>query len=130
MNPWLIAALLAIAAVGSLVFSTLTYSLRDLSRVRLGDYLEKRGLAQWLDPTVGHVDDLVIVTAVGRLLCNIAIVLASIGLGERLFPGRTAACYGFAAALSAAVSLFCSVVVPNALTRHAGPVIVGMSVRP
>jgi len=33
MNPWLIAALLAAAAVGSLVFSTLTYSLRDLSRV-------------------------------------------------------------------------------------------------
>ena len=65
MNPWLIAALLAAAAVGSLVFSTLTYSLRDLSRVRLSDYLERRGMAQWLEPTVTHVDDLVVVTAVG-----------------------------------------------------------------
>jgi putative hemolysin len=130
MNPWLIAALLAAAAVGSLVFSTLTYSLRDLSRVRLGDYLEKRGMAQWLEPTVAHVDDLVVVTACGRLLCNIAVVLASIGVGERLFPGRTFACYAFAGALSALVSLFFSVVVPDALTRHAGPVVVGMSVRP
>ena len=32
---------LFLAAAGSLVFSTLTYSLRDLSRVRLSDYLQK-----------------------------------------------------------------------------------------
>ncbi|HSU68689.1 MAG TPA: hypothetical protein VLJ39_17540, partial [Tepidisphaeraceae bacterium] len=64
---WAAAAIL-IAAFGTLVFSTLTYSLRDLSRSRLADYLERHHRSHLLDPTIEHVNELVYVTAVGRLL--------------------------------------------------------------
>lgn len=129
MSSFLIAALVGVAAFGSLVLSTLTYSLRELSRVKLADYLDRRGMGRWLEPTMHRQEELVIVTAVGRLACNIGIVLASLWLGERLFA-RGGARYGFAAGLAVGVSLFCSVIFPDALTRHAGHAVVGMSVRP
>ena len=77
MSPSLITGEILVAAVGSLVCSTLTYSLRELSRVRLSEYLERRGLAKWADPTMTHQGDLVFVTAVLRLLCNTGLVIAS-----------------------------------------------------
>ena len=74
---WAVAAI-CVGAVGSLIFSTLTYSLRNLSRARLADYLERHRRSHLLDPTVEHLDDLIFVTAVGRLLANTLVVLASV----------------------------------------------------
>ena len=128
MPAHLIVLFIALSAVGSLIFSTLTYSLREMSRVRLADFLQRRGLAKWVEPTVQHQADLVFVTAVFRLLFNTAIVLTSLWWAERVTQ-TTAARYAVAALVATFVTLFSSVMIPNALTRHSGDAIVGSSVR-
>ena len=129
MSPWLILGGLLLAAVATLVFSTVSYALRDLSRARLAEYLARRGKGAYLDPTVEHVGDLVFVTAVFRMFSNIFILLASLWLVDSTGYGP-AMHYTLAAALAGLVSLFCSVMVPNALARHAGDAIVGGLVGP
>jgi putative hemolysin len=128
MPAYLIVVFIALPAVGSLIFYTLTYSLREMSRVRLADFLQRRGLEKWVEPTTEHQPDLVFVTAVFRLLCNTAIVLTSLWWAERI-THSTSARYLVAAGVATIVTLFCSVMVPNALTRHSGDAIVGSSVR-
>ena len=114
---------LAIAAFGSLVFSTLTYALRDLSRVRLADYLQRNNRSRWLEPIVDHTGDLIFITAILRMLSNTTIVLASVWICQ---PMRHAAVRDLAIFLLAAVvTLFFSVAFPHALAKYAGDAIVG-----
>jgi magnesium and cobalt exporter, CNNM family len=127
MSPWLILAGLLAAAAASLLFSTLTYALRELSRVRLGEHLERRGRQDLLEPTMGHVGDLVFVTAVGRMFANILIVLFALWLLDTT-GYRPAARYALAAVLAGVLHLFCSVAIPTALARHAGDAIVASQV--
>jgi putative hemolysin len=127
MYPWLIVAGLVLSAAASLLFSTLTYALRDLSRVRLAEHLARRRRERYLDPTVDHADDLILVTAVGRMLANILIVVFSLWLFETT-GYRPATRYAVAALLAAALHLFCSVALPNAIARHAGEAIVASCV--
>ena len=125
---WLILAGLAVSSLATLLFSTLTYALRDLSRVRLAEQLERRDRSGYLETTADHAGDLVYVTAVGRMLANILIVVFALWL----FDGRGyegAAGYALAAVVAAALHLFCSVTLPNALARHAGEAVVASCVR-
>src|SRR5881392_1639629 len=71
---WLILGI-AVASLLSLFFSTLTYSLRDYSRPQLLDYLERHGKAKWAERTVERSNDLIITTAVGRLIANLLILV-------------------------------------------------------
>src|SRR5947199_166161 len=86
-------------------------------------------MSDWVDRTINHADDLVFVTAVGRLVSNTALTLASVWLCEHVFAGRVGP-YAAGAAVAVALGLLASVLVPNALTRHAGDAIVGLFVRP
>jgi CBS domain containing-hemolysin-like protein len=121
--PWAIAAL-CVGAVGSLIFSTLTFSLRDLSRARLADYLERHGRAHLLDPIVDHLSDLIFVTAVCRLLANTLVVLASVWICQQTIS-RMAIRDPVIFLLAAVVTLFFSVTFPHAITHYAGNAIVG-----
>jgi CBS domain containing-hemolysin-like protein len=129
MSVQLIVAFLAASAVGSLAFSALTYSLRELSRVRLGDALDRRGLQKWLTPTMEHQADLVFVTAVWRLLFNVAILLLSLELAEAMQFGQ-AASYVIAVLQGTLITLLVSVMLPNAIASHAGNAVVAALVRP
>lgn len=129
MSAPLIGATLAGSAIGTLVFSTLTYSLRDLSRSRLGEALDRRGMAGWLDRTVDAQADLVFVTAVLRLLFNTAVLICALLLVEEVGFARPAS-YVMAVLIGTAVSLVCSVMLPTAVTRHAGDSVVAAVVRP
>lgn len=116
---------LAIAAFSSLAFSTLTYALRDLSRVRLGDYLQRHNRSRWLEKIVDHTADLIFITAVLRMLANTLIVLALVWICQRV---RHAAARDLTIFLSSAlVTLFFSVAIPHALAKYAGDEIVGAS---
>ena len=65
----------------SLFFSTLTYSLRDFSRATLDRRArEARQRSNTSSPTVEHASDLIFVTAVGRLLSNILILIGVLHL--------------------------------------------------
>jgi putative hemolysin len=120
----LLAAAVVAAVVASLFFSTLTYSLREFSRARLSDWLDVHGKSRLLDPIVTHANDLVFVTALGRLVSNIVVLLCMLrvfeGVGSRWWTQYLAA-----TAVTVLITLFCSVAIPHAAARHASAAIVG-----
>src|SRR5687767_2525735 len=118
MTIGLVIAWIVAAAVLSLFFSSLTYSLRDFSRARLGDVLEKKGLTEYLETTLEHANDLIFVTAVGRLLANI---LAVIGVLRLLHEFHLAlwAQYVLTIVFAAMIHVVFSVAFPHAISRHA-----------
>jgi len=130
MSAPLIGAALAGSALGSLIFSTLTYSLRELSRVRLAEALERRGKLDCLEATIEHQQDLVFVTAVLRLLFNTALLLCSLELAEAVWGPERATSYTLAVVIGTVVSLIASVMLPSAITTYAGDVMVATLVRP
>jgi CBS domain containing-hemolysin-like protein len=123
--PWALAAM-CVGAAASLIFSTLTYSLRELSRARLTDYLQRHHRAHLIDPIVEHQADLVFVTAVWRLLANTLIALATVWVCQQLIRDmlvRDLTIFFVAAT----ITLVISVALPQALTKYAGDKIVGAS---
>jgi putative hemolysin len=128
MNPYLVIAATFMAVLASLVFSTLTYSLRDFSRTRLTDVLTRRGRLEYVGPTLQHTSDLIFVTAVFRLFSNILVLIGVL----RLFQERSSYGVGWQYLLSIVVTgiitLFCSVIIPHALSRHAAEQIIGATV--
>lgn len=112
-----------LAATLSLFFSTLTYSLRDMSRARLDDELDRRGKSHYLESTVEHQNDLIFVTAFGRLLSNIMVLIAVMYLFHRLaYPLWLQ--YGLAVFITGGITLMVSVAVPHAAARHAAEPII------
>jgi putative hemolysin len=129
MTPWITVGIaVTVAALASLLFSTLTYALRDFSRPRLSDYLERQGKLDWLDCIVDHPDDFIIVTAVGRLFANIVILVAVLHLLNRLgwheFPRYITAIAG-----TGLITLICSVALPHALAQHLGEAFIAANVK-
>ncbi len=125
---WLTLGVLVTAAVLSLIFSTLTYSLREMSRGRLTDAMEKRGLSDRIESTLDRINDFVFVTAVFRLLSNILILVAVLHL-LRLAGFSEPAQYALAILISGIISLFVSVAVPHALATHAAERFIVFSLR-
>ena len=120
---WALAAM-CIGAAASLVFSTLTYSLRELSRARLSDYLERHHRPHLLEPIIDHQADLVFVTAVWRLLANTLIALATVWICQQLISSLIARDLTIFF-IAAAITLVFSVALPQALTKYAGDKLVG-----
>jgi CBS domain containing-hemolysin-like protein len=114
--------------VASFIFSTLTYALRDLSRVRFGEALEKRGRSSLLEPTLEQVPDLIFITAVWRLFVNFFILLLILHLMSfAQLRYSLWARSGIAVVASSVICMFCSVAIPHSLARHAGDSIVAAS---
>jgi len=118
-------ALLA-ATAGSLIFSTLTYALRDLSRARLADYLQRHRRQHMLDPTTQHAGDLIFVTAVLRMLANTLIVLATVWICE-ITIHNLALRDGMIFLIAAVVTFIFSVTLPHTLAKNIGDSFVGAS---
>src|SRR5687768_7558872 len=121
-----IAGLVGASAL-SLIFSTLTYSLREFSRPRLIDALEKRGLSkERVDAILDRIRDYVFVTAIFRLLSNILILIAVLHLLHLAGFGE-AAQYALSILVAAIISLFVSVAIPHALATHAAERLIAFS---
>jgi len=71
-----------LSIIASLFFSALTYSLREVSRARLGDWLDVHGKSRLLEPIVTHLNDLIFVTAAGRLVTNVIMLLFMLNVFE------------------------------------------------
>ena len=123
MSLGLVLIAIAAATLLSLFFSMLTYALRDFSRARLDDALEKRGKSDALDRTLEHASDLIIVTAVARLIANILILIGVLHLVSFSAYPRSAQ-YVLAVVMTALIHLFFSVGLPHALARHAAEPII------
>ena len=119
MSLLLISTIIVLAVAASLLFSTLTYSLRDFSRSRLSEYLEVRGKMRRLEPILSYREDLIFITAAWRLVANVIILLGML----RLFAGPThslRAEYFMATIATLLVTLVCSIAIPHAAARYAG----------
>ena len=129
MSLTLTLILIALCASLSLVFSVLTYSLRDFSRARLETALSRRNKNMWLDPTVEHAGELAFLTSSLRLLLNLAVLLLALD-GVRPYGWALWVEYTVGASTAALITLFSSVVLPHALANQAGETIIALLVRP
>lgn len=123
----LIAALAAAGA--SLLFSSLTYSLRDLNRSLFAEKLGKRNADRWFEPILNQAGNLALMTAVFRQLANILIWVCLFGAFDvtgNSFWLR----YATPVALGAAISLFCSVALPHAIANNVGAALVALMAAP
>jgi CBS domain containing-hemolysin-like protein len=127
MSLYLTIAALVVAAILSLIFSTLTYSLREFSRPRLIDQFEKLGMADRADPTLDRISDFVFVTAFLRLLSNILVLISVLHL-LRLAGSGTVAQYALAILVAGIITLFVSVAIPHALATHAAEKFIAYSI--
>jgi putative hemolysin len=119
---------LTLASALSLVFSTLTYSLREFSRPRLIEQLERRGCSkERVDAILDRIGDYVFVTAILRLLSNILILIAVLHLLNLAGFGEGAR-YLLAVLVAGIISLFFSVAIPHALATHAAERLTASSV--
>jgi len=117
------------SALLSLFFATMTYALRDFSRARLEDYFKFYGKENWLEHTVEHSSQLIFVTAVGRLVSNVLIVIGSLHLFDRIGRGIVGQ-YLLSALVASIISLLFSVMLPTAISRYAGEPLTALFVRP
>lgn len=116
------------ASVLSLLFSTLTYSLRDFSRAKLADAMQRRGLERLHDRIVARNNDLIFTTAIGRMLANLLILIFILDLSYNPAWSKWLH-YTVAVAGTAVISMFCSVAIPHALSRHAAEAIIASHAR-
>src|SRR4051812_15221323 len=120
--------LIALSCLASLAFATLSYSVRELSRVRLGEALAKRNRPEMLEITVSRSNDLVLATAIGRLVTNILVLLGVLYLFEQ-FPGLSLFTrYALSLVIAGIVTLIFSVALPHALARYSADAIVAQTV--
>jgi putative hemolysin len=118
-----------LATVASFLLSTLSYSLRDLSRVRLAEQLERRGRSAYLEPTADHAEDLSFLMSALRLFANTLILLGVFWWFERSGHG-VAARYALSFLLAGAVTFLFAVAIPHALARYAREAVVAFFVVP
>ena len=109
---WLLLGV-AVATGLSLLFSTLTYALRDYSRPKLSDYLERHRKLRWADLTFDRTGDLIFTTAIGRMITNLMVLIfvlhILVNLNWSPWPR-----YGMAPLITGVISLFSSVAIPHA----------------
>jgi putative hemolysin len=121
--------LTVVAATFSLIFSALTYSLRDFSRSRLETALSGRKREAWLEPTVQHAGELAFLTSSLRLLFNLSVLLLALDV-VRWYGWPLWLEYTVGAGAAAVITMLASVIVPHALANHAGEPIIAILVRP
>ncbi len=111
LTTWLGLAFIA----GTLFFSTTHFALRDLSRARLGEILERRGKARRLHHAIERQGQLVLATAILRMTANLGLILVVVRL---VHPEEIR--YVAAFAWCAAVVLIFGVAIPDAWSKYAG----------
>ncbi len=126
--PWISIIAIILAALLSLVFSILTLSLRDFSRAKLEAWFERRKMSGWFERTIAVSDDLAFVTAVGRLLANILLLIAVLHAVRRYAVSEWVL-YVVAFFVTGIITMICSVAIPHALSQHAAEKFIGSHVK-
>lgn len=122
MRLFLAVATLIAMPLLTLLASALTYTLRDLSKVRLAEELGKRHKDQWYEPTIEHATDLSFITGSLRMVCNLLVLLALIDLFRKL-RGTSEADgieYLLAVVVASVILVLVSLALPRAIATHAG----------
>jgi putative hemolysin len=114
----------AAASLLSLLFSALTYSLREYSRGSFAEYLGRHDGDRWFEPITDRTGDLIFITAVGRQLCNILMWVLTFASFEQTSYGALLR-YSLAVLVAGVIAIFCSITLPHAGARYASAEIVG-----
>jgi magnesium and cobalt exporter, CNNM family len=128
MMPIAVGILILFSALLVLAFSTLTYALRDFSRPKLAEALKHLGRERYLKPTIDRAADLILVTALIRLIGNLLVVIAALHFFRRTMLGEWAQ-YAATLASAGTISLFCSVIVPHAIAESSGERAIARTIR-
>jgi CBS domain containing-hemolysin-like protein len=115
---------LLLASVFTLFFSILTYSLRDFSRTRLAEYLGKHNGDKWFEPITRNADDLIFLTAFGRLFSNIAVCVQTFICFDQ-FQFSTFLRNTLMVFVAGFIATFCSITIPQAAAKYGGPEFIG-----
>ena len=127
MSTTICFTLIGLCSLISFVFATLTYSLRDFSRPRLEDSLERRGREKWFKSTVEHAADYAFVTAVVRMVANLLLLVFWL----HLLRGRgwsEWSQYLIGTSGAGVLTLVFSVILPHAVANHVAEPVVAASV--
>ncbi|HRK30662.1 MAG TPA: hemolysin family protein [Tepidisphaeraceae bacterium] len=116
------------ASLLAMLFSTLTYSLRDFSRAKLAEALNRRGEQHLYELLLERANDLIFTTAVGRLLANLLVLIFILELSANPEWNKWFH-YGIAVGATAVICGACSVAIPHALSRHAAEAIIASHAR-
>jgi putative hemolysin len=127
MSMIVVLILVGLTCLATLAFATLSYSLRDVSRVRLAAALEKRRRPEMLEVTIGRRNELVLATAIGRLAGNTIILLAVLYAFEQTGLS-TFWRYALSLVTAGTLSLLFSVALPHAMARYSADAIVASTV--
>jgi CBS domain containing-hemolysin-like protein len=127
MSVVVVLILIGLACLATLAFATVSYSLRDVSRVRLAEALEKRHRPEMLEVTIGRRNELVLATAIGRLAGNTIILLATLYAFEQT-GFSTFWRYALSLLTAGTLSLLFSVALPHAMARYSADSIVASTV--
>jgi putative hemolysin len=108
----------------SLLFSTLSVALREMSRARLEEQLERHGRAGLIDKLFGRREELILAVSTGRTLANIAVGFVVLWLfvveGYEINLATFAASFGIAAAI---VMVF-GVALPHVWAEYSGEALI------
>jgi CBS domain containing-hemolysin-like protein len=128
--PFILALAFVLVVSGvSLLFSSLTYSLRGYTRSRLHDRFERAGIPEWFEPTVERSGELIFATAIGRLFANLLVFIGVLHMLRVAGIEGEWSRYGVAVLVTSLLTLFVSVAVPHALAEHVGEALVVRCVR-
>ncbi len=122
MRSFLAVATLILMPLLTLLASALTYTLRDLSKVRLAEELGKHKKDQWYEPTIEHATDLSFITGAVRMFCNLLVLLALIDLFRNLRGENSPDWleYLLSVLVASIILVIVSLALPRAIATHAG----------
>jgi magnesium and cobalt exporter, CNNM family len=124
MILYLFAACAAAAALLSLVFSTLTYSLREFSRQRLAEFLGRHNTDHWFEVITENTADLTFLTAVARQFSNILMWVMVFATFEETAYNRIER-YAMTVLVAGVIAVICSILIPHGAAKFGSAEIVG-----
>lgn len=129
MYHGLIIAALVSAAIAVVLCSTLAFALRDFSRSNLLEQFRRRNRETYYQRTVDLAEELYFLTAIIRLLLNTTMFVCVLGLFHDLDLNRWFQ-YIYAFLVTSAIAIFASVIIPLAIARYVGELIIAFFARP
>jgi CBS domain containing-hemolysin-like protein len=116
---WLAVAVTVIALPMSLLFSTLTFALRDYSRSKLAEELGRRRRDDYYDSVLRDGDEMAFVTGSARLLANMGVLIGLIEACESLGMQFWLE-YLVAATVAVVLLVIFALALPGSLASHHG----------
>ncbi len=129
MSIFFSVTLVLLTASLSLIFSSLTYSLREFSRPKLTDRLTALGRDMWIEPTLQRSGELVFVTAIGRLFANLFVFISMVHMLRTLGVSSEWARFGLGVLGTSILTLFVSVAIPHSIAENVGETFIAYSIR-